>query len=184
MHRRLLLLVLATGSKTSDTIGHDTCCSAAASNKPRATGNALSSSRIFFLKCAYSLTQELLFRLVKTEAKCEAEKLCSLGEDLPAHSPSGLDSSGSVPARLEYRCQRTRPPVLCSQNRHHPGSRPEPADPGGRRWDLGIVLDARSWLLSASFCTHGEGTRRSRLLASSCGLRGPSHLSHFHHCPL
>lgn len=136
----------------------------------------------FFLKCAYSLTQELLFRLVKTEAKCEAEKLCSLGEDLPAHSPSGLDSSGSVPARLEYRCQRTRPPVLCFQNRHHPGSRPEPADPGGRRWDLGIVLDARSWLLSASFCTHGEGTRRSRLLASSCGLWGPSHLSHFHHC--
>lgn len=183
MHRRLLLLVFATGSKTSDTIGHETCCSTAASNKPRATGNALFSSGIFFfLKCAYSLTQELLFRLVKTEAKCEAGKLCSLGEDLPAHSPSGLDSSSSVLARLEFRCQRTRAPVLCFQNRHHPGSRPEPADPGGRRWDLGIVLDARSWLLSASFCTHGEGTRRSRLLASSCGLWGPSHLSHFHHC--
>ena len=48
LHRRLLLLVLATGSKTSDTIGHETCCSTAASNKPRATGNALFSSGIFF----------------------------------------------------------------------------------------------------------------------------------------
>lgn len=40
-------LVLAIGSKTSDTTGHDTCCSTAASNKPRVTGNALFSSGIF-----------------------------------------------------------------------------------------------------------------------------------------
>lgn len=132
----------------------------------------LCSPRGFFLKCAYSPSQELLFRLVKTEANCEAEKLCTLEEDLPVHSPSGLDFSSSVLVRLEFRCQRTRAPVLCFQNSHHPGSRPEPVDPGGGRWDLGIFLDGRSWLLSASFCTHGEGTRGSRLLASSCGASG------------